>query len=247
MNTLPEATIPTGTTIMILPHKLSACLAVYIALAGLSFAQAPSPAQLKESKQAHSVALKSLNTLRQLIMSPDELRALGAPKATIRALSAPAGASQPLEIGHPLKDYIIGLKSLTEWNGKDVSTLLHPTGRLVYPVLTRGIARLSVTLSRQDNEWKAVELGAPFETDARASAQFMIAREAPGAEQNEFQVRVPALNVVFIAFQQKNRLYFSAIYPRPSLGIKSNKPEQATEMMLHLQPIAKGLRPDVPN
>ena len=65
--------------------------------------------------------------------------------------------------------------------------------------------------------------------------------------QDEFQVRVPAMNVAFIGYRSSGQLLFSPIWSRPDLGLEAGKTEPASKVLRQLQPVARKIDPSVPN
>ena len=212
-------------------RALIAAVALVI-LPATAMAQLSTSGQTEEPPGVRAAAVQSLQTYRRLALSSK----FGAP-----------GAAAQAELGSPIYDYMIGLDALAKWKGDDFSSLLHPTGRVIYPITSNGEPQSSVTLSKKDEGWHAVEFGSFNEAKARSEAQEAIAGSGPGGQPAKFQVRVSALNVSFLASQLAGKTMLTAMGSQPRLGIEAGKTEPAMQVMLRLQHFAREINPDVPN
>jgi hypothetical protein len=221
---------------MMLKSKPWLAVSVIVALGVPALAEMPTGGQLMVPEGAQQAAVKSLQIFKQL-----------AAPANGRSLALEAPGAQHATLGAPIKDYIIGLASLQNWDGQNPATLLHATGRLIYPIVTNGMTQSSMTLAKTKGEWTAVTFGSPSEAKSRSLVQKTLNASAPGGNVGAIQVRVPALNAVFIAQKVEGKLELTPIVSQPSLGIEAGKTEQATLLLLRLQPAARQLNLNTPN
>jgi hypothetical protein len=188
---------------------------------------------------ARQAAVASLQTFRELAAPQENAEKMG--------LDTPEQASQTA-LGNPIQDYLIGLSDLKGWDGRDPAALLRPTGQLIFPITTEGATRTSVTVAQVKGTWKAAAFGSPNEAQARSRVRESLGSGAPGAAAGAtIQVRVPALQAVFVAQQVGGELQFTPIFSLPGLGLEAGRTEPAREVLLRLQPAARELNPNVPN
>jgi hypothetical protein len=235
--------ITIGTTTMT-SNKLiaSACLVGLLLLRGeYSQAQSLDQVQLDAPPDvANKAANQSLETFRELV-TPENAKAYG--------FDAP-GAVASANIGSPVHEAVIGLDSLKKWNGENVESLIKPTGRLIYPIVSKdGISRSSVTLRLKDGGWSPVSFGDAREAQIRSDIRSTIDQSAPaGAPKPQvLQVRVPALNLNFLAQRKDNIVLFTSLQSIPSIDIKTGTTEPAKDILTRVQSMAIKVNSDVPN
>lgn len=208
-----------------------ALLAAVIALMpAASFAQNPGGVDVAAvAQQSASTAKQSLSTLSALARGEN---------ATLLGFRTTAEAEQA-ELAAPLSDFIVRLDELRTWQaGKDPMSLLHATGLVVYPVMTGGAVRSSVTLQRQGNEWKAVSFGAPAQTQAVATTRDGVARGGVAAA-STFQVRIPAFNLVFVGYLSSARLTLAPVLDVPRFELAKGRAVAADALFTRLKPLAE--------
>lgn len=219
-------------------------VAILALISGQAMAEAPTRDQLRAmTEQTRGVAQASLGTFARLL-TPEN-----APRMGLRAPSDAAKA----RLGAPLVDHIIGLTDLQAYDGtRDPAALLRRSEQVVYPVLVDGEPRASTIVARQGNEWRAVSFGSPVATGASEAARRAIARDAAqggtrGAAPSEtFQVRIPALNLVFIGQNGDGTLLLTPTVDAPESGLTAGRTEPAREVLLRLVPLARAQDPSLP-
>jgi hypothetical protein len=193
--------------------------------------------QAEVPADARKAAVESLQTFRELA-APENAEKLG--------LDKPEQAAQAA-LGNPIQDYLIGLSDLKAWDGRDPGALLRATGQLIFPITTEGATRTSVTVAQIKGTWKAAAFGSPNEARARSEIREKLGGGAPVTAPGTVQVRIPALNAVFVAQQAGGELQFTPIFSVPNLGLEAGKTESAREVLQRLLPAARELNPNVPN
>lgn len=215
-------------------------VAILALVSGQAMAEAPTREELRAmTEQTQGVAQASLGTFARLL-TPENAPRMG--------LRAPNEATQA-RLGAPLVDHIIGLTDLQAYDGtRDPAALLRRSDQVVYPVLVDGTPRASTIVARQGNEWRAVSFGSPVATGASEAARRAIARDAaPGAAPAEtFQVRVPALNLVFVGRNDGGTLLLTPTVDVPDLGLMAGRTEPAREVLQRLVPLARAQDPSLP-
>jgi hypothetical protein len=195
------------------------------------FSQNPGGVDLTAVAQESAAAAKqSLPTLAELAKGDNAAR---------MGFAAPGDAERS-ELAAPLSDFIIGLDDLQSWQaGTDPMGLLRPTGLVVYPVKTSGSVRSSVTLKKQDSTWQAVAFGAPAQSQAVAGARAAVTGKANVAETRTFQVRIPAFNLVFVAYVDSGRLMLTPVVDAQRYGLSAGVAVAADQVLARLKPDAE--------
>ena len=209
-----------------------ALLAVIIALVPVAcFGQRPASVDLGAVAQESEAAAKaSLSTLAALAKGENAAR-LGFP--------APGDAERS-ELAAPLSDFIVGLDDLRSWEpGTDPMRLLRNTGLVLYPVKVGDAVRSSVTLKKHDGGWQAVSFGAPAQSQAVAGTRDSIAEEARAAGSQTFQIRIPAFNLVFVAYVSSGRLMLTPVVDAQPYGLSAGVTVAADELFTRLKPEAE--------
>ena len=239
MNMLAATITHTGmTTTMSNRHGLY-LITMSLFVVGSAIGQTSNGEQSKIPSDANEAAVESLNTYEALF-----------PQRNVETLNE-QGPQAKATLGEPMRDYIIGLNSLKSWDGNDPSILLISTDRIVYPIADNSVVQSDVTISKKNGRWEAVAFGSTTEAQSRSRIRDEIKTKVPsgpgGQEATFIQVRIPALNVSFLAQQESGQLIFAPIQSVPNLGIEAGKREPATQVLHRLQPAAKQIDSNVPN
>lgn len=184
--------------------------------------------------QSRDAAIKSLQTLQEFVNSEN---------AGNLGLTAPDELKQA-SLGQPLLDFTIWLDELREYKGQDPTLLLHSTGQVIYPITVKGQTRSSITLHQEKDTWRMVVLGGSGLSQARARVQDSVARQAAVGAADTFQVRIPALNAVFVAYRADGMLMFTPVVDVE--GIEAGRTIPARDILDRLQQIAREIDPYVP-
>jgi hypothetical protein len=209
-----------------------ALLAVAISLVPVAcFGQSPAGVDLGAvAQESAAVAKASLSTLAALAKGENVGR-LG---------FADPGDAERAELAAPLSDFIVGLDDLRSWQpGTDPMRLLRSTGLVVYPVKVGTAVRSSVTLKKQDSGWQAVSFGAPAQSQAVARARDDVVEKVGAAGAQTFQVRIPAFNLLFVAYVSSGRLMLNPVVDASPYGLTTNVPVAADELFTRLKPEAE--------
>jgi hypothetical protein len=152
-------------------------------------------------------------------------------------------------LGQPLNDAMIGLDQLANWDGANPYDLIRPTGRVVFPITSDGQAHSSVTLASKDGKWVAVAFSSASEARARFAIQGRMMREraAGGPAPLVSQVRIPALNLQFLARLDNGQLFLTPVEENAELGLEAGREERADLVLRRAQQAASHRNPDVPD
>ncbi len=142
-------------------------------------------------------------------------------------------------VGTPLPEFLIRLDELQRFEaGADPGRLLHENGLFLFPVLVGENVRSSLSIRHDQGAFKAVAFGAP--AFIRKAGE-VVARIPGGADAHAraVLVRVPALNVFFVAFEEEGKLLFASVLDDARFGLKAGEPIPAAMALEHLVPAAK--------
>lgn len=209
-----------------------ALLAAIIALVPVaSFGQNPAGVDLAATaKDSAAAAQQSLSTLSALAAN-DNAERLG--------FAAPGDAAKS-ELGQPWSDFIVRLDDLRSWkSGSDAMSLLRPTGLVVYPVTVGGGVRSSVTLKKEDSEWKAVSFGAPGQTQAVANTRDSVVKKDTVSGPQTFQVRIAAFNLLFVGYVSDGKLMLTPVADSQRYDLSAGVTVEADKLFTRLQPDAE--------
>jgi hypothetical protein len=146
-------------------------------------------------KDARPAAKDALKTF-ELLATKDNVESLG-----FKSLDEVKGA----ELGPPLVVVLVELKELREYQkGGDPYKLLHPIHRVIFPVTVKGEVRSGLELHKKDGKWESTSFG--LAGAVRLYAQARERHADKGKEADYFLVKVPALNEVYLAHQEANKL-----------------------------------------
>jgi hypothetical protein len=211
----------------------TALLAAIVAIMPAAcFGQSPAGVDLAATAQESAAAAKqSLTTLAQLAKGDSNAVRLG--------FTAPGDADNA-ELGTPLTDFLVQLDELRTWKpGSDPMRLLKPTGLVIYPVSVGGALRSSITLKKQNSEWKAVAFGAPGQTQAVGRVRASVTATERVSGPQTFQVRIPAFNLTFVAHLSGNTLMLTPTVDTPAYGLAAGTTVAAETLFTRLQPEAE--------
>lgn len=185
---------------------------------------------LPQLEKAAATAKASLRELEVIAQQVDP-RSLGfEQKEQIKAAT----------LGTPVVDYMIRLDELKEYRlGRPAAELLKATGRLLYPLVVNGSPRSSVVLTSKGEGWAVESFGATGQTKMFAKIRKQVAAETKGATSELFQVRVPALQLMFVGSEQNGQLFFTPLYNMPMYGLKEGQSYRAEDVVEKLLPAAR--------
>jgi hypothetical protein len=190
-------------------------------------------------EDANKAAVGSLQTFEQLV-TPENVKAYGfdSPGSVVKS-----------KVGQPVRDYVIALDSLQKWDGKDASSIIKQTGRMIYPIYSNGTTNSFVTIAFKEGRWVPIAFGDTREAQMISRIRDKINADAPGGGNigTVTQVRVPALNLKFLANTVNSELILTPMQSVSALDITSGKGELATAVLRRVQKSAVTINPDAPN
>jgi hypothetical protein len=212
---------------------------ISLTAAGSSWGQSANLFNRAIPENANAAAQDSLNTFKELVS-----------QGAYREYDFDSASSvDRIVLGQPLNDAMIGLDQLANWDGANPYDLIRPTGRVVFPITSDGQAHSSVTLAFKDGKWVAVAFGGVREARARLAIEGRMMRErAVGSPAPLLsQVRIPALNLQFLARLDKGQLFLTPVEENPELGLEAGREERADLLLRRAQQAASHRNPDVPD
>ncbi len=143
-------------------------------------------------------------------------------------------------LGIQIQELMIRLDELKKYEaGQDPFQLIHNTGRLTFPVLVREQTLSSITLSRKGENWEVISFGGPNNIRMLNEMRAKLAKEEGLDLSDYFEVRVPSLNVTFLARTLKERLLLTPLFRDPSYEFESGMTLPADAALMKLVPAAR--------
>ena len=213
--------------------RIAVCsIALLFSIAAADVAAQPSPVRppAETLAGAQRAAREALNTFAQLV-TPENARDMGFEKPD-EVRSATVGA--------PLPEFQVRLDELQGYAaGANPARLLHETELFLFPVLVGERVRSSLTIQHERGSFKAVAFGAPRFMRHASEVVAKIPGAAERRGESAFLVRIPALNVFFVAFRDGDRLLFASVLDDSRFDLKSGEPVPAEKVLERLVPAAK--------
>ena len=175
-----------------------------------------------------AAATEGLQTLRALV-DDQNFRDLGFESRDEAATAT---------LGEPIRVYLVRLDQLRDFQPEgDASKLLTDTSEIIFPVLSNGQARSSITLARTDGKWTSAAFGGASVIKQIAKVRSGLTPPQGGAAAF---VKVPALNVYFVSQVGAGaELMLTPLTDQPDYRLKEGGTVSAREAFLALVPAAK--------
>lgn len=217
---------------------MRALLAIGLTLLAIPLqAAVPNAEELRAvSNQTRSTAIESLRTLQRLVDTK-----------TVREVGFETAAQlKEARLGQPILDFMIRLDELSSYEGQDPAELLHPTGQVVYPVTIKEQTRSSITLVQEAGRWRAISFGEPQRAEARSRVLEELGRKVENGTANAFQVRIPAMNAVFVGHEVNGTMMLTPTENLPDLGLRAGETMEARQVLERARPAALQIDPYLP-
>ena len=185
---------------------------ISILLAGLAvsaLAQPPQRLDRRSIEQAREAAERALRTFA-LLVNEQNFEELG---------FASPGEVTEATLGDPIEEFFIRLDNLQKYEPDQRGIVISPTRRLTYPVLAGNEQRSSLTVGAGDGGWNALSFGGPNYARLLTAARKSL-RGEQGSSSEIFEVRVPALNVSFVARQKGDQIVVSPVMDDGRFGFE---------------------------
>lgn len=137
-------------------------------------------------------------------------------------------------LGRTLAERMVRLDRLREYAGGPVEELLTDTGRVKYLVEVNGEVRSSLTVGNRGDSWHAESFGGANYAELVAAAALRMDDSA-----DLFELRVPALNVTFLATRRDGGLVLVPIVDDAGYGFTAGEPIPAEEALSALVEAAR--------
>lgn len=193
------------------------------------FAVSATPARAASPEPSRAKALETLEDVRQSAPA-EQLRALGFQKVEeVQAATVEAG----------IPVYMIRLDQLREYTGGEASRLLVDLKTLEFPVTVAGQPRSLVEVRAVNGAWETARVGGGNKARILHGVRRQ-AIEANGmAESDFFEVRVPALNMIFLGHHDAAGLKLTPLLDDAPHALKAGRAEPAEQVLARLVPQAR--------
>lgn len=204
---------------------------IALAIAFMMFSQSNAQVKPLPSEKIQKVASTALATFSELV-TKENYKTMGFDSLNEVRTASP---------GDPLRVFMVRLDQLQEYQpGSDPNKILSGGDRVIYPIEIGGQVRSSFVVAKVEERWEATNFGG-----ANLIKMLTRARKA-GADStglpisSYFVVRVPALNLYFIAHRADEVLMLSPMYDDRGYGFKVGVTLKAEEVFKAILPAAKG-------
>ncbi len=206
---------------------------IYLLCAGLAVtATAQMPEMLDEEgrQKADAVAREALETFR-LLVNRQNYEELG-----FESRNELGSAT----LGTPIEEFMIGLDELRAYEPDQRGLVaISPTRRLTYPVLVGDNLRSSLTVGRGEEGWAAMSFGAPSYSQLLSAARESLSKGDSRQATDCFEIRVPALNVSFVAKREGGGLVLTPLLDDSRFGFERGSALPLKRVLEALAPVAR--------
>ncbi|OEU69094.1 MAG: hypothetical protein BA863_07985 [Desulfovibrio sp. S3730MH75] len=181
-------------------------------------------------KMIQPVAEKSLKNFSQLV-TEENYRQMG--------FKSPEEVNSAI-LGAPIQDFMVRLDRLKEYEpGSKPDELLTATSNVLYPVLEKEEVRSSITIAKTKDGWQAVSFGGPNFVKLVSSTLIESSKVTGLDYSSYFMVRVPSLNLFFVAHYLDNELMFVPLMDNTRLKFRARISMKAETVFSTILPDAK--------
>lgn len=217
-------------------HKLSPVIVAVLLVIPLCHCQkSMQPMAMKPvAKDAMTAASQALKTFPAII-DEKNFRTMG-----FKSVSEARQAT----LGQSMKVFQVRLDRLSKYESDTPpdSLLDKANSQIMFPLTVDNEARCAITVSLRKEQWVATRFGSSNLTKLVSSAR-QASMKITGLPPSAYTiVRVPALNMVFVAHQDKEtkELMLTPTLDNPKIEMKAGSPMPATEVFNKLVPLAQG-------
>jgi hypothetical protein len=187
------------------------------------------------SARAQSVESRNVEAARTLQSLPDLVneknhRTLGFEKVD-EVRSAKLGDAIPV--------FMVRLDQLKLYKGGDASRLLVDLQTFIYPVQVDGQVRSTVEVRAESGRWEQARIGGAQRIRALDKNRRAAVKSTGMADSDFFEVRVPALNMVFLGHHDADGLKLTPLLDDAANEMKAGKTEAAEKVLARLVPLAQ--------
>ncbi|MBN1210357.1 MAG: hypothetical protein JXB05_36225 [Myxococcaceae bacterium] len=150
------------------------------------------------------------------------------------------------KLGEPIPVFMIRLDSLKSYRGEEPGRLLMDTQRFVYPVQVAGEVRTAVEVRQVDGRWETARIGAAQKIRALDKNRRAVERSTGALPTDFFEVRIPALNMIFLGHHDAEGLMLTPLVDDASLQLQAGRPELASKVLASLVPAALATPDNMP-
>jgi hypothetical protein len=206
-------------------------LTALIAVLGISTSSLAQPSDARAAEAA-----RTLQELPQVV-NKDNHRSFGFESAD----EARGG-----KLGEAIPVFMIRLDDLKQYRGEEPGRLLTDIQRVVYPVQVGGEVRSSVELHQVNGRWATARIGGAQKIRAMDKNLRAAMRASNMRSSDFFEVRIPALNRVFLAHHDAEGLMLTPLIDDASLELQAGRPELASKVLTRLVPQALATPDNMP-
>ncbi len=148
--------------------------------------------------------------------------------------------------GKPLQVFMVRLDQLQEYKaGTDPASLLIGGDVVIYPLLIGEEVRAAVDLQKGKEKWEVTGIGSANLAKSLFPARQRAADLTKADIASFAAVRIPALNLLFLAFYSEDQLMLIPVFDDPANELKAGEAMPAAKVFELILPAAKK-HPDLP-
>ena len=209
--------------------RFASCAVLLLTLAAVAGAQPPERLDPDARERADAAATKALRTYG-LLVNQSNFEDLG--------FTSPGEVGEAT-LGDPLEEFMIRLDNLRAYEPDQRGLVITPNRRLTYPLIVAGEQRSSLTVAQIGDGWDAVAFGGPNYARLLVAARQRLAVQSDRPPDDYFEIRVPALNVGFVAYQEGDDLFLMPLLEDPRFDFGSEEAIPFERALEVLQPAAR--------
>jgi len=205
-------------------------LVVALILVAATFAGAQDRRPSSEPNEGLQQSARSALATFSKLVDENNFRAMGFDKPDDVAAAG---------LGDPIREYMIGLEQVQRYQeGSDPTGIVSGGTQFTYPVTVRSRTQSSISLTGEDEKWQAIGYGGASMITLLDSwrAHIMEVDQLQPAE--IFVLRVPALNLHFLAHYSSSRLMVTPVLDFKEFDFTAGETMSAERMLLVIQPVA---------
>jgi hypothetical protein len=150
------------------------------------------------------------------------------------------------KLGEPIPVFMIRLDSLKSYRGEEPGRLLVDTQRFVYPVQVASEVRTAVEVRNVNGKWETARIGAAQKIRAMDKNRRAVERSTGALSTDFFEVRIPALNMIFLGHHDAEGLMLTPLVDDASQQLQAGRSELASKVLARLVPAALATPDNMP-
>ena len=150
------------------------------------------------------------------------------------------------KLSEPIPVFMIRLDELQRYGGEEPGRLLTDVQRSVFPIEVAGQVRSTVEMQAVNGQWRMARIGGAQKIRAMDKQRRSTMASRSLRSSDFFEVRIPALNRVFLGHHDAEGLMLTPLVDDDALALKAGISEPANKVLARLVPEARATPTDMP-